>query len=53
MKDKKTTKVLLSQLEDVLEEREGTDRRQLQADLPEGVEECRRKGDRRADAEIA
>ncbi len=53
MNDKQTTKVLLSQLEDVLEEREGSDRRQQQEELPEGVDECRRKGDRRATGEMA
>ncbi len=48
MNEKQVTKVLFSQLEEVLEERDGSDRRQQQSDLPEGVDECRRKNDRRA-----
>ena len=48
MTEKKVTKVLFSQLEEALEEREGSDRRQQQMDLPDGIDECRRKGDRRA-----
>lgn len=48
MTDKLFKPVILSQLEDALEEREGADRRKQQATMPEGVEEDRRKGDRRA-----
>jgi hypothetical protein len=40
--------LILSQLEDVLEEREGSDRRKQQMPIPEGLQEDRRKGDRRA-----
>ena len=49
MNDKQVTKVLFSQLEEVLEEREGSDRRQQQSDLPDGIDECRRKSDRRSE----
>lgn len=48
MSKKQVTKVLLSQIEDVLEEREGKDRRQRQQGVPEHVGEDRRKLDRRA-----
>ncbi|WP_187410127.1 hypothetical protein [Saccharophagus sp. K07] len=40
--------LLISQLEDALEERQNPDRRKVQAGLPEGIEQDRRKGDRRA-----
>ncbi|ACE85129.1 hypothetical protein [Cellvibrio japonicus] len=48
MSEKRVTKVLLSQLEDVLEERDGDDRRKRDRGLPAHVNEDRRKGDRRA-----
>lgn len=48
MTDKLFKPIILSQLEDALEEREGSDRRKQQVAIPEGVEEDRRKGDRRA-----
>jgi hypothetical protein len=48
MTDKLFKPVILSQLEDALEEREGSDRRKQKAAMPEGVEEDRRKGDRRS-----
>ncbi len=40
-------KMILAQLEEALEERQRPDRRQKKASLPEGVNEDRRKGDRR------
>lgn len=40
--------MILSQLEDALEERQTPDRRKLQAGLPTGVDRERRKGDRRS-----
>lgn len=48
MSKKQVTQVLLSQIEDVLEEREGKDRRQRQQGVPVHVAEDRRKQDRRA-----
>lgn len=48
MNDKKKAKVLLSQLEDALEERQNTDRRKAQKPIPENVAQDRRKADRRA-----
>ena len=39
--------VLISQIEDALEERQNNDRRKDVLDLPEGVSDERRKGDRR------
>ncbi|MCR6653124.1 MAG: hypothetical protein NVV73_17285 [Cellvibrionaceae bacterium] len=41
-------KMLLSQLEDALEERQSMDRRQNQRGLPDGIRQERRKNDRRA-----
>ncbi len=48
MTEKLSKPLILSQLEDALEEREGADRRKQQASMPEGLQEDRRKGDRRA-----
>lgn len=45
--NKDVTTLLFSQLEEALEERQTPDRRQAAAGVPEGVEEDRRKGDRR------
>lgn len=39
--------MLLSQLEDALEERQTNDRRQSQRGLPDGIRQERRKNDRR------
>jgi len=47
MSEKKVVKVLLSQLEEALEERQKSDRRNEQAQAPAGLED-RRKQDRRA-----
>jgi len=47
MTEKLFKPLVLSQLEDALEEREGSDRRKQQAAMPEGIKEDRRKGDRR------
>ena len=47
MSEKKKAKVLLSQLEDALEEREDNDRRKAQKPIPENVPQDRRKADRR------
>jgi len=47
MSDKKKPKVLLSQLEDALEERQDNDRRKTRKPIPENVQE-RRKEDRRS-----
>jgi hypothetical protein len=47
MSEKRLPKVLLSQVEDALEERAGNDRRKQKKGLPENVNEDRRKGDRR------
>jgi len=41
-------KMLLSQLEDALEERQTSDRRKNQKGLPNGIQQERRKNDRRA-----
>jgi len=49
MTDKLFKPLVLSQLEDALEEREGSDRRKQPAAMPEGLREDRRKGDRRTD----
>ncbi len=46
MSEKKKSKILLSQLEDALEERQDNDRRKMQKPLT-GVQD-RRKADRRA-----
>lgn len=49
MSEKKVGKVLLSQLEEALEERQNTDRRkEKKASLPADVTEERRKGSRRS-----
>jgi hypothetical protein len=40
-------KLVLSQLEEALEERQTSDRRKNQKGLPEGIAQERRKGDRR------
>lgn len=48
--NKKATDLVFTQLEEALEERQNPDRRQVQAGVPEGVEEDRRKGDRREQA---
>ncbi len=48
MNEKKAVKpVSLLQLEEVLEERQNSDRRRRDADLPEDVGRDRRRGDRR------
>ena len=48
MTEKILKPIILSQLEDALEEREGLDRRKLKAAVPpKGVAEDRRKNDRR------
>lgn len=48
MNDKKAVKpVSFLQLEEVLEERQNSDRRHRDADLPEDVGRDRRQGDRR------
>jgi hypothetical protein len=43
----KIPKVLLTQIEDALEERQNHDRRQQDKGLPPNISEDRRKGDRR------
>lgn len=48
MSNKQVPKVLLSQIEDALEERAGNDRRKQKKALPENVFQDRRKGDRRS-----
>lgn len=48
MSEKKVPKVLLSQVEDALEERGEADRRKQKKPLPENVNEDRRKANRRA-----
>lgn len=49
MSKPKLTPAMLDQLEQVLEERDNKqDRRKAQNNLPEGVAQDRRKGDRRA-----
>lgn len=45
--DKKTPKVLLTQIEDALEERQRFDRRQYGEGIPQDVPQERRKNDRR------
>jgi len=40
--------MILSQLEDALEERQTSDRRRSQRGLPDGINQERRKSDRRA-----
>jgi hypothetical protein len=47
MSEKPIPKVLLSQVEDALEERAGNDRRRQKKNLPDNVNADRRKGDRR------
>lgn len=50
MKDKIITEeMLFEQLEDALEERQGSDRRKNSDDLPTGVINDRRQGDRRTE----
>lgn len=48
MSEKPVPKILLSQIEDALEERAGNDRRKQKRTLPDNVFHDRRKGDRRA-----
>lgn len=48
MTEVKTPAVLLTQIEDALEERQRQDRRQQQQGVPEDVGQERRQGDRRA-----
>lgn len=48
MKEKKIPKVLLTQIEQALEEREGRDRRVAKQALPDHIEDDRRKNDRRS-----
>jgi len=48
MSERRVSHKLLDQLEDVLEERQGRDRRQVEMGLPPGVPADRRKGERRA-----
>lgn len=45
--EKKTPKVLLTQIEDALEERQRHDRRQQHEGIPQDVPQDRRKNDRR------
>ena len=45
--DKKAPKVLLTQIEDALEERQRQDRRQYLEGIPQDVPQERRKNDRR------
>lgn len=45
--DKKTPKVLLTQIEDALEERQRKDRREYREGIPQDVPQERRKNDRR------
>ena len=52
MSEKKVVKVLLSQLEEALEERQRSDRRQQQAETLEGLKEDRRKQDRRVTSQV-
>lgn len=47
MTEVKTPKVLLTQIEDALEERQNHDRRQQHKGVPHNVAEDRRQGDRR------
>lgn len=46
--EKKAPKVLLTQIEDALEERQRSDRRQYREGVPQDVPHERRKADRRA-----
>lgn len=46
--EKSVKSMLISQIEDALEERQNNDRRKQRETLPEGVDD-RRKGDRRAE----
>lgn len=48
MSEKKVTKVLLTQIEDALEERQKSDRRERHQGIPQDVPTERRKSDRRA-----
>ncbi len=48
MSDKKVTKVLLTQIEDALEERQKSDRRERHQGIPQDVPHERRKNDRRS-----
>lgn len=48
MSEIKIPKILLSQVEDALEERENNDRRKKEKGIPEGLPAERRKQDRRA-----
>nr|WP_324257298.1 hypothetical protein [Cellvibrio fontiphilus] len=48
MSEVKTPKVLLTQIEDALEERQNNDRRQQHKGVPHNVSEDRRQGDRRS-----
>ncbi len=48
MSEKKVTKVLLTQIEDALEERQKSDRRERHQGIPQDVPVERRKTDRRA-----
>ncbi len=48
MTEVKTPKVLLTQIEDALEERQNHDRRQQHKGVPNDIAEDRRQGDRRA-----
>ncbi len=48
MSEIKIPKILLSQVEDALEERENNDRRKKEKGIPEGLQAERRKQDRRA-----
>lgn len=45
--EKKTPKVLLTQIEDALEERQRADRRKQSAGVPQDIPQDRRRGDRR------
>lgn len=45
--EKKTPKVLLTQIEDALEERQRADRRQYHEGIPQDVPQERRKNNRR------
>jgi hypothetical protein len=50
MSEKKVVKVLLSQLEEALEERQSNDRRKQEASVPESKD--RRKQDRRTESDL-
>lgn len=47
MTEVKTPKVLLTQIEDALEERQSNDRRQQHKGIPQDIPRDRRQGDRR------